>query len=73
MRYLGRVFDRLACRDNTEYCWISESEKISKLLEMVERSVALKPVHVYAVHSKLDGHKAEVIDFRHRDQSQLLI
>jgi hypothetical protein len=53
----------LACWDNTEYCWISESERISKLLEMVERSAAVKPVHVYAVHLKSDGHRAGVIDF----------
>jgi hypothetical protein len=53
---LGRVFDRLVCRDNIEYCWISESKRISKLLEMVERSAAVKPLHVYAVHLKSDGH-----------------
>lgn len=61
----------MACWDNTEYCWISESERISKLLEMVEKSIAVKPVHGYAVHSKSEGHRAGVIDFHYRDQSQL--
>ena len=40
---------------------MSERERISKLLEMVERSAAVKPVHMYAVHLKSDGHRASQI------------
>jgi hypothetical protein len=42
---------------------MGESERISKLLETVERSgwsVAVKLVHVYAVHLKSDGYGARV-------------
>lgn len=52
---------------------ISESERILKLLEMIETSIAVKAVHVYAGHVKLEGHGAGVIDFCYRDHSQLLI
>jgi hypothetical protein len=50
---------------------MSESERMSQLLEMVETSIAVTPGHGYAVHSKSEGQRAGVIDFRYRDQSQL--
>jgi hypothetical protein len=49
---------------------MGESERISKFLETVGRSgwsVAVKLVHVYAVHLKSDGYGAGV------KQSQLLV
>jgi hypothetical protein len=39
---------------------MSKSERISKLLEMVERLAAAKPVHMYAVHLKSGSYRAGV-------------
>ena len=46
-RYLGRLFDRCLSGIEESTAGLAR-ERTPKLLELVERSAAVKPVHVYA-------------------------